>query len=94
GKNYDSKNLMHTFRLLDMAEEIARDHRITVRRPNRDELMRIRRGEFEYDDLIARAEEKIAVIETLFDQSDLPEVPDRKGLEAALVEIRERWYLN
>ncbi|MCB1091883.1 MAG: nucleotidyltransferase domain-containing protein, partial [Verrucomicrobiae bacterium] len=93
GKNYDSKNLMHTFRLLDMAEEIARDHRITVRRPNRDELMRIRRGEFEYDDLIARAEEKIAVIETLFDQSDLPEVPDRKGLEAALVEIRERWYL-
>lgn len=25
GKNYDSKNLMHTFRLLSMAEEIARE---------------------------------------------------------------------
>ena len=35
GRNYDSKNLMHTFRLLDMAEEIAREKRVTVRRPNR-----------------------------------------------------------
>ncbi len=31
GKNYDSKNLMHTFRLLDMAEEIARER--TLNRP-------------------------------------------------------------
>ena len=92
GRNYDSKNLMHTFRLLDMAEEIARDHRITVRRPNRDFLMRIRRGEFEYDDLMAMAGEKIARIDGLFATSDLPEVPDRAAIEGALVEIRERWY--
>lgn len=92
GKNYDSKNLMHTFRLLDMAEEIARDGRITVRRPNSGELMRIRRGEFEYGELIARAEEKIERIEALFAASDLPEEPDRERLEAALVEIREAWY--
>ena len=94
GRNYDSKNLMHTFRLLDMAEEIARDRRITVRRPNRDFLMQIRRGDFEYDDLIAQAEEKIARIETLFEVADLPDEPDREALEAALVEIRERWYLG
>lgn len=92
GKNYDSKNLMHTFRLLDMAEEIARDGRITVRRPNREVLMRIRRGEFEYDDLITKAEVIIERIEQLFAESDLPEEPDREALEAVLVEIRERWY--
>lgn len=94
GRNYDSKNLMHTFRLLDMAEEIARDRRITVRRPNRDHLMRIRRGEFEYDDLIAQADEKIERIDALFASADLPERPDRDALETALVEIREQWYLE
>lgn len=92
GRNYDSKNLMHTFRLLDMAEEIARDGRITVRRPNREDLMRIRRGEFEYEELIARAEEKIERIEALFAAADLREEPDREALEGALVEIREQWY--
>lgn len=93
GRNYDSKNLMHTFRLLDMAEEIAAEGQITVRRPNREWLMRIRRGEFEYDTLIAMAEEKIARIDTLFAASDLRATPDRAALESALVEIRERWYL-
>ena len=92
GRNYDSKNLMHTFRLLEMAAEIARDRRITVRRPNREFLMRIRAGEFAYDDLIAKAEERILEIEGLYAASDLPECPDREGLESALVRIREQWY--
>ncbi|MCB1232224.1 MAG: nucleotidyltransferase domain-containing protein [Verrucomicrobiae bacterium] len=92
GRNYDSKNLMHTFRLLDMAEEIASEGRITVRRPNRDYLMQIRRGDFEYEELIAKAEEKIEHIEALFATCDLPEEPDRDALDGALVEIRERWY--
>lgn len=94
GRNYDSKNLMHTFRLLDMAGEIAAEGRITVRRPNRDWLMRVRGGEFAYDDLIALAEERIAHIDALFAASSLPERPDRAALETALVEIRESWYLR
>ncbi len=92
GRNYDSKNLMHTFRLLDMAEEIATDKRITLRRPNREFLMQIRQGEFEYEDLIAQAEEKITVIGEAFAKSDLPEVPDLEKLETVLIEIREEWY--
>ncbi len=92
GKNYDSKNLMHTFRLLDTAAEIAREGRIGVRRPNREFLMSVRRGEFDYDDLIRMAEEKIEEIHELFAVSPLPETPDRKKAEEALVEIRERWY--
>lgn len=93
GRNYDSKNLMHTFRLLGMAEEIATEHRITVRRPERNFLLRIRNGEFPYEDLMAMAEEKIEAIKTAFAKSDLPEEPNRDELERVLVEIRERWYL-
>lgn len=92
GKNYDSKNLMHTFRLLDMAEEIALFRRITVRRPNRDFLMQIRRGDFSYEDLIAMAEEKIESIGEAFERSDLRAEPDHEKLERVLIEIRRDWY--
>jgi len=93
GRNYDSKNLMHTFRLLDMAGEIATEQRVNVRRANRDFLMGIRRGEYAYEELIAMAEEKIESIKEAFARSDLPDEPDREELERALVTIRERWYL-
>ncbi len=92
GKNYDAKNMLHTFRLLDMAEEIARFGEIRVRRPNREFLLKIRAGEFEYEELLAWAEEKIARIEALFERSDLPEAPDLKQVETLLAELREAWY--
>lgn len=92
GKNYDSKNLMHTFRLLSTAEEIAREKTVRVRRPDRDFLMQIRAGEFEYDDLIAMAEEKVEQVSNAFRASDLPAEPDRERLVESLIEIRERFY--
>ena len=92
GRGYDAKNLMHTFRLLDMAEEIARDGMVIVRRPNREELLKIRRGEFAYEELVARAEERIERIGELFEKSALPETPDYERANAALVEIRRRHY--
>ena len=93
GKNYDSKNLMHTFRLLDMAEEIALEGLMRVRRPNREFLMDIRNGKFEYDDLIKMAAEKVERIQEAFGNSTLPEAPDCEALEKILVEIREERYL-
>lgn len=92
GKNYDAKNMMHTFRLLEMAAEIAREKRIIVRRPNRDFLLKIRKGDFEYAELLERAEAKIAEIEILYAKSDLPDKPDFKKINQLAIEIREAWY--
>jgi len=92
GRNYDSKNLMHTFRLLSMAEEIATEGLIRVRRPDAEQLLRIRSGEFEYEDLIARAEAKVVRIGALFESSGLPDAPDRDALEQVLIEMREAFY--
>ena len=46
GKSYDAKNMMHTFRLLNMAEEIAIHHKVIVKREDRDFLLKIRNGEY------------------------------------------------
>lgn len=91
GKNYDAKNMMHTFRLLDMAAEIA-SGQLIVRRPNRDALLAIRRGERDYDALLAEAEARLEAIHALFDASALPEKPDAAALNAALVAMRQELY--
>ncbi|MCY7357070.1 MAG: nucleotidyltransferase domain-containing protein [Rudanella sp.] len=92
GKNYDAKNMMHTFRLLDMAAEILATGEVIVRRPNRAELLKIRSGAFEYDELIARAEQKVAGIDELAQRSSLPDEPDVARIEQIIIEIREEWY--
>lgn len=73
GKGYDSKNMMHCMRLLNMAEDIALGRGIVVRRPEREELLKIRRGDIDYEELLDKAEEKAANIDKLFLDSDLPE---------------------
>ena len=92
GKNYDAKNMMHVFRLLNMAEEIALYKKVNVRRPERDWLLKIRAGEFMYEDLLSMAEDKIQIIDDLFKKSDLPEQLDFSKVEQILVEIRESVY--
>lgn len=92
GKNYDAKNMMHTFRLLEMANEIAREGIMQVKRPDRSFLLKIRNGDFEYDELLALAEERIAVMEEAYAKSDLPEKPDTQALEEVLVEFRQELY--
>lgn len=91
GRGYDSKNLMHTMRLLEMAEDIATLGRLVVRRPNREALMAIRAGEFSYEELLVRAEEQLARAEAAFARSALPEAPDRDAAIKSVLEIRHQF---
>ncbi|MEM6394847.1 MAG: nucleotidyltransferase domain-containing protein [Bacteroidota bacterium] len=92
GKNYDSKNMMHTFRLLNMAIEIAREQTIKVFRNDREFLMEIRSGRFEYDELLKLANQKQREIEAAFEKSDLPEVPDVQYINEITYLLRETLY--
>lgn len=92
GKGYDAKNIMHTFRLLYIALDIAKTGRVIVRRDNRDELLAIKSGHFEYDDLLKKSDDLIKEIELAFEQSDLPEIPNIECVLRALIEIREQLY--
>jgi predicted nucleotidyltransferase len=92
GKNYDAKNMMHTFRLLNMAEEIALYREVIVHREDRDFLLKIRSGTFEFDTLMQMVEEKMERIKGLYEKSDLRDQPDIKKAENILIEIREEFY--
>ncbi|AFM04543.1 putative nucleotidyltransferase [Bernardetia litoralis DSM 6794] len=92
-KNYDAKNMMHTFRLLDMAIEILEKKEVIVKRPNREELLKIRSGFFTYKELIKKADQKIELLEKAYQDSTLPEFPNVEKLEKALIEIRSKTNL-
>ena len=54
--------MMHTFRLLNMAEEIALYKEVFVSRKDRDFLLSIKSGKFEFNELIQMVEEKMGKI--------------------------------
>jgi hypothetical protein len=84
----DGKNLLHCRRLLDMAIEIATQKTINVRRPNAQELLKIRRGEIDLAAFMQKAEEEIFELNELFKKSDLPNEVDNDFVNELLLKVR------
>ncbi len=92
GKNYDAKNMMHTFRLLEMAIEIAAQNKVNVKRQNRDFLLGIKSGQHEYDDLMIMADERQRQMEDAFKSSKLQESPSFDLINEMTFKIRNKFY--
>lgn len=90
----DGKNMMHCRRLLEMAREIGEGQGIKVRRPNREYLISIRKGEVDLESLINQAEQDIIEIDEIFRNSDLPDSVDPNLIHKLLVRIRKQFYSN
>jgi len=84
---------MHTFRLIAMAEEIGRLGEVNVRRNERDYLLGIKKGEFEYEDLLIEANERIESLEEIYELSELAVTPDLVTISKLHVEMREKLYM-
>lgn len=92
GRAYDSKNMMHAFRLLYMALDIARDNKIKVWRDNREELLLIKQGTFAYEALLVKAEQLMEQIEEAGRTVDLPDSVNKDKALSHLVLMRESLY--
>lgn len=91
---YDTKDAMHTVRLLKMGLEILRGQGVIVNRPDRAELLAIRSGAWILNDVLVWAESAIKDLERLYENSTaIPEAPDRVKLDGicqAMVEASFR----
>lgn len=92
GKNYDAKNMMHVFRLLEMAIEIGLEHKVNVKRPNRTFLLDIKSGKYEYEDLLLMADQKQTEMELAFEKSDLPASPNKQLINELTYKLRNKFY--
>jgi hypothetical protein len=88
----DGKNLLHLVRLLEMAQEIADGKGIIIRRPNRDYLLSIRKGEVDLQSIIDKSDEIIKNINDNFKTSTLPDSIDMEKVNDILVNIRKEIY--
>lgn len=92
GQNYDSKNMMHTIRLLQSCEFIFKHNTLQIRVDHREELLDIKAGHQSYEAVMQKAENLIQSIEDLYSTSHLPDYPDVEKTTKILIEIRKNLY--
>jgi hypothetical protein len=87
---FDGKHAMHLVRLLRMGVEILRDGEVVVKRPDAEELLSIRNGDWSYEDLVKYAESMdTAVREVWYKKTSLRKKPDVKFAARLLMEVQE-----
>lgn len=93
---YDTKHAMHLVRLLRMGVEALTEGVIKVRRPDAAELLEIRAGAWNYEDLVAYAEMMDQkVIKELYPKTHLPKKPDLHFAAELLMAVQDlTWNKN
>ena len=94
-KNYDSKNMYHSIRLIRMGKEIANGDGIILDRReagDRDLLMDIRHHKFEYEEIMALVTKEEAELDVAIANSKLPEEIDVNMVNELLIDIRKKYY--
>lgn len=92
-KNYDSKNMMHCFRLMHMAGEIAEGKGMVLQRTwDKQFLMDVRNHKFEYEEIIERLEEEKEHMNKLMEQSTIREQIDTDFVNQLMIDIRKKQF--
>lgn len=89
---YDTKYAMHIIRLYGEAKELMEDGRITLPRPNSDELIEIRGGKYslaEIQKLGAQLESEALAAQAT---SPLPDEVDRDAINRLLADVHLRFW--
>jgi hypothetical protein len=90
-KFYDSKNMMHCFRLLNMCIEVAEGKGILIDRTHidRDFLMDVRNRKYTYDELMEKLLELKAKMDKAISESNIRDSIDVEFVNGLLLECRK-----
>jgi uncharacterized protein len=91
---YDTKYAMHVIRLYGEAKELMQDGRITLPRPDRDELIEIRKGKYslsQIQELGLQLESEALAAQT---SSPLPDEVDRETISRLIADVHLRFWAS
>lgn len=92
-KNYDSKNMMHCFRLMHMAGEIAEGQGVILKRTwDRQFLLDVRNHKFEYDEILELLEADKEKMTVLMEKSSIREKVDTGFVNELMIDIRKKQF--
>ena len=91
-KNYDAKNVSHSFRLMNMCIEIAQGKGFIVNRRSidREFLLDVKQHKYEYDDIIKLLDAKKIEMDKAIASSTLPDDIDVDFVNNFVVNIRKK----
>ena len=89
---YDVKAAMHTLRLLHECKELLSDGNITLPRPERNFLIKVRTGKYSMDKVLSMADELFAECEEAAKTSVLPERVDRGAVSRLIADSYRRMW--
>jgi hypothetical protein len=85
----DWKAVSHACRVGEQALELLRDHTITFPRPNAAELLKVKRGEIEYQDVANYLDELLIAVEKASQISTLPEKADQARIDELILHFHK-----
>src|SRR5262245_43577799 len=89
---YDSKNAAHLIRLLRMGIEFLVEGELHIERPDAEQLLEIKRGEWSLDRVTVEADRLFKLAEEAYIRSSLPAKPDLSEAERLCAEIVMRYH--
>src|SRR5262245_15110028 len=89
---YDAKNAAHLIRLLRMGVEFLVEGELHVERPDAEQLLEIKRGEWSLDRVKVEADRLFKLAEEAYIRSSLPAKPDLSEAERLCAEIVMRYH--
>lgn len=92
GQQIDGKNMMHFMRLVNIGKEIAEGKGIQIRRPDAQELLKIRRGEISLREMFDKSDIILNEMKFLFQNSNLPLEVSQEFIHNLLVKVRKEFY--
>ncbi len=91
-KNYDAKNMMHSFRLLQMCIEIANGGTFNADRRgiDREFLLNVKNHKYEYEEIIEMLDKKKEEMDKAISESKIPDDIDVNFVNQLLIDIRKK----
>ena len=86
-QGYDTKYAMHVIRLYGEAKELMKNGRITLPRPNRDELIAIRKRKYSLAEIQELGRQLESEALTAQNSSPLPDRVDRDAISGLLTDV-------
>lgn len=91
---YDTKHASHLVRLMRMGLEILNDHKVVVKRPDREEILAIKNGAWSYEQVMDFAKNMQVKLDEAYKNTTLPKGVNFEKVNALYHDIYEGYTPN
>ena len=89
---YDTKHASHLVRLMRMGMEILTDHKVVVKRPDREEILAVKNGAWSYEQVMEFAQNMQKKLDEAYKATTLPKSVNYEKVNALYHKLFEEYH--